>query len=177
MQPLGFEPRAEMRADMRQVSPQRSSSPGASPFDEGALLEPNDSKKDMILLVDDNYINLKILSTYMGKLGRSYHAATNGKEAIDAYVRRPDQFVGILMDISMPVMDGLEATRHIRAFESKNQLTAVAILALTGLASDSAYQEALESGVDVFLTKPIRLKALSEVLESRGILPLPVNGQ
>lgn len=122
-----------------------------------------------ILIVDDNHINLTILSVYMGKLGRAYETATNGKEAVDAYTRQPNHFKAILMDISMPVMDGLEATRRIRTYGQKNQLPAVTILALTGLSSESTHQEALSSGVDVFLTKPVRLKALSEVLESLRI--------
>jgi CheY-like chemotaxis protein len=131
---------------------------------------------DQMLLVDDNHINLKILSAYMGKLGRPYQAVTNGKEAVDAYTEHPGRFAGILMDISMPVMDGLEATRRIRAHEHRVQLRTVPIVALTGLASDSTHQEAMESGVDVFLTKPVRLKTLSEVLESMDILP-PVDAR
>ena len=127
-----------------------------------------------VLVVDDNYINLKVLSAYMGKLRCAYEAVTNGKEAVEAYMRQPSDFAGILMDISMPVMDGLEATRRIRLHERRNQLSPVAILALTGLASDKTQQEALESGVDVFLTKPVRLKTLSEVLKSLDItLALP----
>lgn len=128
---------------------------------------------DKMLLVDDNHINLKLMSAYMGKLGRTYEAVTNGKEALDAYTQNLGHFAGIIMDISMPIMDGFEATRRIRAFERRNQLHPVAILALTGLASDSAHQEALESGVDVFLTKPIKLKDLRQVLESMHMLPLP----
>ena len=138
---------------------------------------PSDSAQaafinNKILLVDDNHINLKVLSAYIAKLGQPYEVVTNGKEAVDAYTQNPGHFAGILMDISMPVMDGLEATRHIRAYENRHQLGAVAVLALTGLASDSVQQEALESGVDVFLTKPVRLKILREVLESMNILPL-----
>lgn len=106
----------------------------------------------------------------MGKLGKAYETARNGKEAVDTYTGQPNHFKAILMDISMPVMDGLEATRRIRAYEQKTQLPAVTILALTGLSSESTHQEeALGSGVDVFLTKPVRLKALSEVLESLKI--------
>lgn len=126
---------------------------------------------DKILLVDDNHINLKILSAHMGKLGCMYESVVNGKQAVDAYARNPTEWAGILMDISMPVMDGLEATRRIRALEHRNQLRAVPILALTGLASDSAHREALESGVDVFLTKPVRLKMLSENMEKMRLLP------
>lgn len=120
--------------------------------------------KKTFLLVDDNQINLRILSAFMKKLARGYVAVSDGKQAVDAYMSNPDQFAGILMDISMPVMDGLEATRLIRTHESKSQLQAVAIVALTGLASESTHQEALQSGVDVFLTKPVSLKTLSQIL-------------
>ena len=74
------------------------------------------------------------------------------------------------MDISMPVMDGFEATRRIRAYERENGLQPVAIFALSGLASASAQQEAQESGIDLFLTKPVRLKELSLILQQRDLL-------
>lgn len=121
--------------------------------------------------MDDNNINLKILAAFMAKLGRAYEMAVNGKEAVDAYTTRPEQYDAILMDISMPVMDGLEATRRIRAFEHRSRCRrAVAVLALTGLASDGIHKEASDSGVDMFLTKPVRLKTLSEALQSMNVL-------
>ncbi|KAH8172137.1 histidine kinase-, DNA gyrase b-, and HSP90-like ATPase domain-containing protein [Sarocladium implicatum] len=118
------------------------------------------------LLVDDNHINLKVLSVFMRKLDRKYETAVNGQEAVDAFERRATEIAGILMDISMPVMDGLDATRRIRAYERKKGLRPVPIVALTGLASHSVQQEARESGVDVFLTKPVSMKALNETLKS-----------
>jgi len=124
------------------------------------------------LLVDDNHINLKVLSAYISKLGQAYEAVTNGKEAVDAYTENPGRFAAILMDISMPVMDGLEATRKVRAHERRGQLCAVAVLALTGLSSDRIHQEALESGVDIFLTKPVSLSTLREALASCGLVPV-----
>ncbi|KAK5989453.1 Osmosensing histidine kinase SLN1-like protein [Cladobotryum mycophilum] len=131
--------------------------------------DAEDSHRDRatkkILLVDDNYINLKILSTYLGKRGYAYETAINGLEAVEAYTQNPSHYKGILMDLSMPVMDGFQATRDIRLFEDSNRLSAVPIFALTGLASDSAHRAAIESGVDLFLTKPVKLKALSSVLE------------
>ncbi|KAL7948015.1 putative histidine kinase/response regulator [Trichoderma barbatum] len=123
------------------------------------------------LLVEDNSINLDILSIYMKKLGRPYHTATNGAEALTAYKLNPKHCKYIFMDVSMPIMDGFEATRRIRAYERDNQIKPAIIFALTGLASESAQQEAFGSGVDLFLTKPVKLKELGMILRSRGLLP------
>ncbi|KAJ3464269.1 hypothetical protein MRS44_009055 [Fusarium solani] len=123
------------------------------------------------LLVDDNFINLKILTSYMKKLKQPYQTATNGQEALSAYELDSGRYVCILMDISMPIMDGFEATRRIRAFEQRHGLRPALILALTGLASEEAQREAVVSGVDLFLTKPVRLKELGPILRSRGVIP------
>lgn len=158
-------------------SPSRSI---VSPTTEYSLLETVDttaaadepeSPKPQYLLVDDNPINLKILSAYMRKLGLAYQTATNGQEAVDIFVRDPSRCRCIFMDISMPVMDGFQATRLIRAHEVGMDAAAPAsIFALSGLASDHAQQEARWSGVDLFLTKPVKLKELSKILDSRGLL-------
>jgi len=72
----------------------------------------------------------------------------------------------ILMDINMPILNGFEATRQIRGFEKQKGLSPPAtIIALTGLGSAEAQQEAFSSGVDLFLTKPVRLKELTKILE------------
>ncbi|GKT71402.1 histidine kinase [Colletotrichum tofieldiae] len=122
------------------------------------------------LLVEDNPINLKILSTYMNKLGRKYHTATNGLKAVEAYKKNPGECKYILTDVSMPVMDGFEATRQIRAHERLFGLKPAMIIALTGLASDESQNEAFGSGMDLFLTKPVKLKELGLILKSRGLL-------
>jgi CheY-like chemotaxis protein len=69
------------------------------------------------------------------------------------------------MDISMPVMDGIAATRAIRAFEKHSGCRAATIIALTGLASTNAQQEAFSCGMDQFITKPVAMKKLKTVLE------------
>ncbi|GAB7356492.1 hypothetical protein MBLNU459_g7248t3 [Dothideomycetes sp. NU459] len=74
----------------------------------------------------------------------------------------------VLMDISMPVMDGLESTRHIRAHERAHKIRPTTVIALTGLASASAQQEAFSSGIDTFMTKPVKLKELSQLLDEIG---------
>ncbi|KAI9900920.1 hypothetical protein N3K66_005182 [Trichothecium roseum] len=121
------------------------------------------------LLVDDNAINLKILVSYMKKLRREFDTAKNGQEAVDLYTSRPKAFACILMDISMPVMDGFEATKQIRELERKQHLDAVTVIALTGLASEDAQQEAYGSGVDLFLTKPAKLKDLEVIFKDRNM--------
>ncbi|WPG98689.1 Hypothetical protein R9X50_00148300 [Acrodontium crateriforme] len=78
-------------------------------------------------------------------------------------IPRPPQV--ILMDINMPVLNGFEATRAIRSFEKHHNLPPAHIIALTGLGGASAQQEAFKSGVDLFLTKPVRLKELTKLLE------------
>lgn len=71
-------------------------------------------------------------------------------------------------DISMPIMDGIQSTRHIRHYERENSLTPVALIALTGAANPTTRQEAFASGVDLYLTKPIAMKSLKSMLEDLG---------
>ncbi|KAG5925478.1 hypothetical protein E4U42_004238 [Claviceps africana] len=118
------------------------------------------------LLVDDNPINLKILTTYMKKLKLPYRTATNGQQAVDVFSHDPGMYKCVFMDISMPVMDGFEATRHIRTMEEERGLRRCTIFALTGLASADAQQEAFSSGIDLFLTKPVKLAELSQILSA-----------
>ncbi|KAJ8113904.1 hypothetical protein OPT61_g4077 [Boeremia exigua] len=141
------------------------------------------------LAVDDNPINLRLLRTFVDKLGHRHVLAVNGLEALDTYKSAQDQSLitgsaiqahtatakaaaadmaaridVILMDINMPEMDGLEATRQIRAHEIRNGLSPVTIIALTGVASTETQQEANSSGVNLFLIKPVRLADLEVVL-------------
>ncbi|KAI5365441.1 Putative signal transduction response regulator, receiver domain, histidine kinase/HSP90-like ATPase [Septoria linicola] len=136
-----------------------------------------------LLLVDDNPVNLQLLVTYAEKLGHRKIVATDGQQAVDSYQQAaleaeekgetssnvakgeaPIKPQVILMDINMPKLNGFEATRAIRAFEKQKGLEAATIIALTGLGSASAQQEAFSSGVDLFLTKPVRLKELTNIL-------------
>lgn len=127
------------------------------------------------LLVDDNAINLKILSSYMNKLNCKYTTASNGQDAVDTFLRSPPgRYSCVFMDISMPIMDGFEATRRIRAFERETRAPgsppAAAIFALSGLGSAEAQREAFASGIDLFLAKPVKLKELTSILGMRGLL-------
>lgn len=81
---------------------------------------------------------------------------------------RPPPFTHVLMDLSMPIMDGLTSTRRIRAFEAMNQIDPPsAIIALTGLASAEAQEDALKAGINEFLVKPVKFGELKGLLETR----------
>ncbi|KAH7384466.1 putative histidine kinase HHK4p [Pyrenochaeta sp. MPI-SDFR-AT-0127] len=126
------------------------------------------------LCVDDNPINLRLLRTFVDKLGHRHVLATNGLEALNHYKTvhtspsPPPEAKNVdvvLMDINMPEMDGLEATRQIRAHEIRNCLPNVTIIALTGVADADIQQEANSSGINLFLIKPVRLADLEVVLK------------
>ena len=72
----------------------------------------------------------------------------------------------ILMDINMPLLDGFEATRRIRQFEKQENILPAFVIALTGLGTAAAQQEAYTSGMNLFLTKPVRLKELTQILDA-----------
>lgn len=138
-----------------------------------------------VLLVDDNRINMQLLTTFMKKRGHAYDTAKNGLEALQLYemalspscslepsteglrptTHRPYDF--ILMDINMPVMDGLESTRRIRAVERSKGTKPATIMALTGVASADMQMEARASGVDLYWTKPVRLRELGSAIDER----------
>jgi CheY-like chemotaxis protein len=120
------------------------------------------------LCVDDNPINLRLLRTFVDKLGHQHVLAADGLEALEAYKASSDEESRIdvvLMDINMPIMDGLEATRQIRAHEIRSNLPKVTIIALTGVADTDIQQEANSSGINLFLIKPVRLADLEVILK------------
>jgi CheY-like chemotaxis protein len=139
------------------------------------------SRRTRLLLVDDNAINLRLLETFIRKRKCDYSCAENGLIAVDAFrdvQQEPDSGYGIIfMDISMPVMDGLEATREIRKLEQKQREEyekgskdapapkPALIVALTGLANGQDQANAFASGVDLFMTKPVKFKQIGRLLD------------
>ncbi|CAO2658632.1 Nn.00g063550.m01.CDS01 [Neocucurbitaria sp. VM-36] len=118
-----------------------------------------------VLITDDNLINRRLLVAFVKKQNLDFELATNGLEALEAYQQGAPKFDAILMDMSMPIMDGMSATRAIRQYEQNNNLPRCSIVALTGLASASAKLEAWNSGIDHFMTKPINFKALEHLIK------------
>ncbi|MDR2643528.1 MAG: response regulator, partial [Planctomycetaceae bacterium] len=115
-----------------------------------------------ILLVEDNRINQLVAKEILRLLGVELVIANNGLEALEAVQK--DDFDLILMDVQMPVMDGLTAAKEIRK-SCKPSLAKVPILAMTANAMDIDYQKSIESGMDDHLTKPIDPIKLKQALE------------
>ena len=102
----------------------------------------------MILITDDNAQNLYLARFLLEKEGHRIAEATNGQEAISA--AQGETFDLILMDIQMPVMDGLEATRRIKEMNQQQKIVALTAKAMTG-----DKEEILASGFDGYIEKPI----------------------
>lgn len=123
------------------------------------------STEKHVLVVDDNEINVKLLCRILTKWKIPYETASNGAEAVDTFQNSGKMFDYVLMDISMPVMNGIVATRTIRELEiARESFPRAMIIAMTGLGDEKTRQEAVASGMDLFLTKPIRLGQIKSLL-------------
>ncbi len=113
-----------------------------------------------ILLVEDNEVNIIAIGDYLHDRGYYVVIARNGREALDVITEaRPDM---ILMDIQMPEMDGLEATRRLRGIPDYK---ATPIIALTALAMPGDRERCMAAGATEYLTKPVSLKGLVELIQ------------
>jgi CheY-like chemotaxis protein len=138
-------------------------SPLPGPLSEGAIPA---TRLARVLVVDDNRINLNLMMTFLKKRQLvELQGVENGKLAVDAVERMQSGYDIIFMDMSMPVMNGFEATRAIRSLErdSDGRKPAI-IIALTGLSSSRDESDALASGVDLFLTKPVSFREVARLL-------------
>jgi two-component system, sensor histidine kinase and response regulator len=119
-----------------------------------------------ILLAEDNPINQKLAKMILVKAGYQVETATTGKETFEKYIASSGNFDLILMDMQMPEMDGIEATRLIRNWEEKNERR-VPIVALTANAIKGDKEKCIEGGMDDFVTKPINRDLFFEVIEKQ----------
>lgn len=127
---------------------------------------PKKSYRDSrILLVEDNELNMEIALDILGSTGVQIDTAANGQEAVDAFCGKPEYYYTlILMDIQMPVMDGLEATRRIRALD-RADASQVTIVSMTANAFAEDRQRSIEAGMNAHITKPIDVEQLMECLD------------
>ncbi len=120
-----------------------------------------------ILLVDDNAINQKVAVRILQQIGYQPETAANGREALEALDRKPFDF--IFMDVMMPEMDGLEATRLLRKRqmlgEQKNYQSRIIVVAMTAHAMQGDREKCIAAGMDDYLAKPVRPKDVRDMID------------
>lgn len=123
-------------------------------------------KKWKILLAEDNWINQRIAKLTFGQWGATIDIASNGQEALEMY--RNKSYDLIMMDLQMPVMDGLEATRQIRLYEKETKSVHRAyIVALTSNIMSEIKDDCTQAGMDDFLEKPFQEADMRELLTKK----------
>ena len=127
------------------------------------------------LCAEDNAINAEILEMLLEANGASCTICSNGQEIVDAFASvKPGEYDMILMDVQMPVMDGLEATRRIRSGENPLGRT-IPILAMTANAFLEDMQKSREAGMDEHLSKPVDIAALEQTVKRFRVIPPKIN--
>lgn len=126
--------------------------------------EVEDGRQMSVLIVEDHPVNRMILEAWMSSAGHVSATAENGQVALETCDEQP--FDLIIMDVNMPVMDGLTATRHIRDGAGVNAETPIVVLSASARSEDHA--AGLEAGADAYLNKPIDFAALAQMMTHVG---------
>jgi len=136
-------------------------------IEHGAISDENDLVRDFsgktVLLVDDIDINLEIVAALLEPTHIVIDTAKSGKEAVDAFVAHPERYDLILMDMQMPEMDGLQATRTIRALGTPQAAT-IPIIAMTANVFKEDIEKCVDAGMNDHLGKPIEMTCVMDML-------------
>ena len=149
---------------MRLPLPASENAPLAEPDQHAQNLERSDFTGCSVLLAEDNQTNQFVAKKMLERFGIEPQIVLNGLQACEAF--EAGMFDLVLMDVSMPVLSGLDATQRIRAFEQSQKRKRCPIIALTGNALESDRQDCLGAGMDGFMTKPVRLQDLAGWLDT-----------
>ena len=133
-------------------------------------MDPGASAEDgpLVLLVDDNLVNRKVASRFLSKLNIQVDQAENGQIALEMV--QQTNYSMVLMDCHMPVMDGYQATQSIRGLTGA--ASKVAIVALTASVMPEDQERCRQAGMNDFLPKPLKQKALVLILEKWCCMPV-----
>jgi len=153
--PLDVCARKSMRLPMSEVQPAQIAATGAT-----------DTPLRRVLVVEDNIVNQKVAQRFLERLGCKVTLADNGAQAVELVRREPFELV--LMDLQMPVMDGIEAARVIREREVEDRR--IPIVALTAHAMVGERERCVDAGMDDFLTKPLLMERLRQVLQRFNVM-------
>jgi len=123
------------------------------------------STKQEILVAEDFALNQEVVKLMLSDTPFHPVFANNGQEAVDIFIQEPERFLLILMDVSMPQVDGHQATRMIRSYEAENAMKPIPIIALTGHALKNDREDCLNSGMSDYLTKPVKQLDLIDKIE------------
>jgi two-component system sensor histidine kinase/response regulator len=137
------------------------------------LIAENVKHSVTILLAEDNPVNQKLAVSMLGKGGYTVEVAKNGKEAVEKYRTNPKAYNLIFMDLQMPVLDGYEATKQIRALE----LSDVPIIAMTANALRSDRERCLKVGMNDYTAKPIRRETVFKMIKKWILEPETENSE
>jgi PAS domain S-box-containing protein len=133
--------------------------------DEPQPVETSDAPRSgRVLLVEDNLINQAVARTMLEKLGLEVVTAADGREGVESFTADPDVKI-VFMDVQMPIMDGYEATRRLRDYETEHTLPRTPVVALTANAMAEDRDACLAAGMDDFLPKPITKEELRSVVD------------
>ena len=115
-----------------------------------------------ILLAEDNPVNQKLIKAILGNAGYQVEVANNGKEAVEKVSASPGSYHLVFMDLQMPELDGLKATKILR----KKGFDSIPIVAMTAHAMEGDKDMCLEAGMDGYIAKPIEKEKVFEIIEN-----------
>ncbi len=141
---------------LRKWLPQEGAAPAATPAADGT--------PPLVLVVEDDSVSRRLAAAMLNSLGCRAEVVCDGTEAVAAFA--PGKYAAVLMDLSMPVMDGLKATEKIRGLEAAAGWGRTRIIALTANAGPDDRERCLGAGMDDFLSKPFKKSGLAAALES-----------
>jgi CheY-like chemotaxis protein len=118
-----------------------------------------------VLLAEDNPVNALVAEATLTNLGLSVTRVEDGRQALEALMHSPPPFDLVLMDLQMPGMDGLEATRQLRRWERERGMEPTPVVALTANAQPSDRDRCLAAGMNGHLPKPFKQEDLADVLQ------------
>ena len=129
----------------------------------------NVKHKYNILIVEDDSVNIELLTTTLNKANHTFVLAKNGLEALNIYKEKHNEIQIILMDLHMPIMDGYKAVSEIRKYEKGNSLKQTYIIAVTANAMYGEKEKCIAAGMNDYISKPFKPKELLDFIENTNI--------